>query len=266
MRLTENRMTKNKKRKRAIRRLAEQNERGYQGQWRVSEKRSSGPTEEPDSRESGRLVSIIERLIALGEARLDEYQRDRPEIGITIPADDATIEYLQKPRPAEQALKKALIDLDHASLLKVEAVMYAGRDGEDVMLTYHHLPRDNHTVTAHMVGSKLPLPEYLRDGLRLVKQQGVDLDTEWPVPNNRTKTVTSNVGSIHKLKTAADIQRRSMPQIGPIPDELVVLPDGRCETRYKTQKAQMWATVPAALEYHKVKYTDFDPPVPLPSE
>ncbi len=69
--------------------------------------------------------------------------------------------------------------------------------------------------------------------------------------------------STHKRTTVADPQRRSLPQIGPIPDELEVLADGRCRTPYKSRKPEVWSSVPAALEAHKAKASDFDPPVPF---
>lgn len=126
-----------------------------------------------------RLEAVIRGLIPLAEARLRESEALRTPLGLTIPEDDATAAYFRKPRPAEDALQAALKKLDLPMLRKIEAVMYAGREDDDVLMTHRHLHKDDQPITAHVIASKLPLAEYLADGLRLVREQGVDLDGAW---------------------------------------------------------------------------------------
>lgn len=127
----------------------------------------------------GGLEAVIRRLVSLATARREESQTDNPRLGLTIPMNAETEAYLNRPRPADDALRFALNELDLGTLRKIEAVMYAGREHEDVLITYRHLPKDDRLVTAHMIASKLPLAEYLTDGLQLVWEQGIDLDSAW---------------------------------------------------------------------------------------
>lgn len=119
------------------------------------------------------LEAIIRRLIVLAEARNAESdaQNDGPFLDVA--------KYLREPHPARDALRAALLKLDLATLRKIQAIMYAGRDDEEVLGVYQHLPPDSQPATASMISGKTSLPEYLREGLRLTRRQGVELDAPW---------------------------------------------------------------------------------------
>ena len=69
----------------------------------------------------------------------------------------------------DEKLEFTLLDLPYATLLKLEALMYSGRDGLDVKSTYLQLPKDDQSITAHNMAEKIPLAEV--DPIRQTKNR-----------------------------------------------------------------------------------------------
>lgn len=82
--------------------------------------------------------------------------------------------------PAGQALRAHLAALDPGDLRKIEVLMYAGPNEGGVRELAESLSRDTHENTVDVVAEKtLMLVEYLTDGLRVAKAEGIDLDGVW---------------------------------------------------------------------------------------
>lgn len=143
-----------------------------------------------------RLRQLIDELIRLAGARRVEEDARTPRLPGSHLVDGAALvaevarRHRDGPPPAEKALRDALIGLPYPILRKIEAIMYAGSTDEDPLLHHRHLPVDDAFITAHVIASKVPLDEYLRDGLELVREQGIDLEVPWPLARYSPKEIT----------------------------------------------------------------------------
>lgn len=94
------------------------------------------------------------------------------DVGDDVPGDAECRAHLEHTR----RLRDGLLALPEDVLRKVQAVMYVGRDDDDYDVLLRILRRETHKVRALTVAAKLPLVEYLVDGIRLIDEQGIDLE------------------------------------------------------------------------------------------
>ena len=157
-------MSDNKKLKKAIRARMAQNDESYT----TARMHILAKLGKSDSK--GRFERVLEGTIERAAAARSAYVK-RMQVPIT-----------EGPGATERLLRAHLEGLHPEDLRRVEVLMYAGRDGEDIIDLASELPRDTHEITVHVVASKLPvLEEYLTKGLALAKEQGVDLDAGFEV-------------------------------------------------------------------------------------
>ena len=122
--------------------------------------------------------------------------------------------------PYRKALREHLQALEEADVLKLQTLMYAGREHED--------PRDLHLdLLARTVDrldaestmvSKFPLAHYLRTGLGLAKKLGVDLDAPWGRGTKRGTTAPVDApilsdGDFHMKTTPVRVAVKSQLMI-----------------------------------------------------
>lgn len=116
----------------------------------------------------GRFVKLTRRVIGLAEAWREEELRGPLSINLR----SVSIEQILNPtpEPAERALREFLEGLAAADAIKLQTVMYYGRDGgeTDIHKLHRHLrihTRDSSDAIETML-EKVPLGEYLTAGLR----------------------------------------------------------------------------------------------------
>lgn len=146
---------------------------------------------------------LIEDLIKLAAARRVEEDAMAPRRPGSHLVDGATLvaevarRHRDGPLPGEKALRDALVELPYPILRKIEAIMYAGSTDEDPLLHHRHLPIDDALITAHVIASKMPLDEYLREGLRIVREQDIDLEVPWPLARYSPKEISMALYEAH---------------------------------------------------------------------
>ena len=81
--------------------------------------------------------------------------------------------------PHEQALRDALAAVPEDDLWKIESLMYSGRESENVHQVHKQLYKDPHGVTVSVIAGKMPLDEYLENGLALAVRYRVNLEGDF---------------------------------------------------------------------------------------
>ncbi|HEU4411657.1 MAG TPA: hypothetical protein VFS43_40815 [Polyangiaceae bacterium] len=161
-------MTKKNAAKSAARARQEKHGGKYMHHRRVAE----GGPQEPFER-------LVHDFIRLAQARYDEYRAANKVDWYSLDVDEMVDEVLKLPLPAEAALHAALKALPYRDLRKLHVLMYAGRERDDVIGMGRTLGREIPEFIVGIVSDKIRLHEYLRDGLRLAKAQGVDLEADF---------------------------------------------------------------------------------------
>ncbi len=131
----------------------------------------------------------IERILVIAKDRRDAYsawmdsirERDGTDIVALrlnefVPnKSDPTYPAYVASEDEDQRLYNAVRSLPEDVLQKLQAVMHMGCDEDDHERLLQHLRGDGHAVRAQMVTGKVPLDEYLENGLRFVDERGIDL-------------------------------------------------------------------------------------------
>jgi len=89
-------------------------------------------------------------------------------------------ELLLSPEP--DAVEEYLKTLPAEDVFKLQTLMYLGRDGDDNIHEFHRAIVGTDLKPAHAIDtitSKLPLAEYLTDGLERAREMGVDLEASF---------------------------------------------------------------------------------------
>ncbi len=99
---------------------------------------------------------------------------------MTLPKDiDKIGKSLREPRPAKDELKAFLDALSLEVVMKLQTIMYAGRDKDPIPELYLHLKNntvDKDDAIRTIMEKRSELPLYLAEGLKEAASQGVDLD------------------------------------------------------------------------------------------
>ena len=106
------------------------------------------------------FIDVVYRIVVLAKARN---------------AEDAQ---QNEPRPAEHDLVAFLEALDEPTILKLEAVMYGGRDKNPNFRDLKAEVSDGKVDAIRTMVAKTPLGDYLAEGLVLAQQAFVDLEGE----------------------------------------------------------------------------------------
>lgn len=109
----------------------------------------------------GRFESLVLQIVDLAKKRKDEY-RANPKVW---------------PSPSGKILFETLYALPKEDTWKLVALMYSGRDEEDVLERYSTLEKATHTWLA--IEEKLPADEYLKAGLARARKSGIDLEGDF---------------------------------------------------------------------------------------
>lgn len=139
-----------------------------------------------DDSRKGSVSAIVEATIALAIAERHRHEQQHA----TQAGGERFRRVSDFAEELEDFLKSPLLlhlrGLSPDNLRKVEVLMYAGRDEEDILQLSSRLSRNDHADTASNVAQKYPLADYLRRGLQLADEQGLDLDGSWPPAAPRT--------------------------------------------------------------------------------
>jgi hypothetical protein len=130
---------------------------------------------------NGRIVTLVQNLLPLYDALAVEQDASRKARPL---GTDLTnfLRAISTMRPAARALDNSLAAIPLADLRRIETVMYAGRELDNMATSasygslHRTLPRDNASVTANNLASKVPGGDYLRQGLMLAASLGINLD------------------------------------------------------------------------------------------
>jgi hypothetical protein len=124
-----------------------------------------------------KLSEVIEQVIILAR-EANASVRTAPE---GVGADD--LRSIVKPSTeAERRLKEFILSQSVAVVYTLTLVMYAGRGDfpiENFLEQYEEM-RDTFDSPMRAAGQmmeKVPLPEYLEDGLRMLREANIDVDT-----------------------------------------------------------------------------------------
>jgi hypothetical protein len=130
------------------------------------------------------FLNIVEKVIDLSQkCEADDNRIARKhglELGVNLGKHIKKVaEFLHEPRPAEDQLKKYLEGLQTSDVMKLQTLMYAGRDQEDIPELHLHLKDnavDKNDTMRTMMGKGSDLPLYLAEGLKEAASQRVDID------------------------------------------------------------------------------------------
>ena len=117
------------------------------------------------------------RVIDLAE-RAQEERDERVGVDAILSAADLMELFLQKRKPAAQALHDVVMGLPHRIAEKLQTLMYAGRE-RDRDLHGLHASLSKHRAAQTVLSKRPALPRYLRDGLRIAKRARVDLEADF---------------------------------------------------------------------------------------
>lgn len=130
---------------------------------------------------------LVFEIISLAQERhFEDEQKELKSKKKTSLHDD--LSFLRKRSPAEQALLNRLNQTTHEEAEKLEDLMYLGRDsscGEkienlsDFQRHRHSGPHGDHQAAIMQIFEKLPLAEYLKDGLEKARSIGLDLESSF---------------------------------------------------------------------------------------
>lgn len=119
-----------------------------------------------------RIEALVHEVIALSRAKEAPQASGATPFRVTQIADVRSSD--------ERALQDYLRALAGPDLRKIEVLYYAGREDDGVLELATTLHRDTHERTAIGLAEKsAALAEYLRAGLLVAAEQGVDLDGRW---------------------------------------------------------------------------------------
>lgn len=149
-----------------------------------------------DAKNQGRFGGIVQKTIELGEVREASEEAQARRRGSGLSATD--VDEVLARSPEEAALGDHLSSLDEEDLKKIRTLMYLGRnhgdpsrddaafaelslddlDARDLSVGRLHrsLPNEEKKLIVAMVAEKVPLPSYLRAGLRMAKRLGTDVE------------------------------------------------------------------------------------------
>jgi hypothetical protein len=149
-----------------------------------------------DAKNQGRFGGIVQKTIELGAAREASEAAQARRRGAGISATDVDEVFTQSPE--EAALNDHLSSLDVEDLRKIRTLMYLGRDHgafkrDDAAFAelslddlearnlsvgrfHRSLPNEEKKLIAMTIEEKVPLPSYLRAGLRMAKRLGADVE------------------------------------------------------------------------------------------
>ena len=131
------------------------------------------------------LIKHINYLIqasALADAenrRLEEEHGIDTSLGIN-PFDPKVVKWASEPRHEKEKLENYLNQLGYDTLLKLETLMYFGRDDGDFQETLKHLSdlkESKHDIVRTMVEKRAAYPVYFQNALYALKEQSVDIDS-----------------------------------------------------------------------------------------
>ena len=97
--------------------------------------------------------------------------------GLRIGSKEA-MAFMSADRPSERALREYLDSLDEPTVLKLEAVMYGGRDKNPNFRELKDEISDGKEEAITMMCEKMPLGNYLMEGLVLAQKNFIDLEAE----------------------------------------------------------------------------------------
>jgi hypothetical protein len=128
-----------------------------------------------------KFIDVVVRAIALSRKINAEEEEIRQRLGLTdgISLDDRGREYMKAPRPAADELAQFLHTLSDAHVLRLQTLMYAGRDRDANLTKLHKELSCTREDAIRTICEKAPLDEYLADGLVLAQRRFLDLDGEW---------------------------------------------------------------------------------------
>lgn len=125
------------------------------------------------------FVDIAAHVVTLANARNAEDAQLKKKHGLTNGLTLGSAggnAYMAESRPAEQALKTYLESLDEPTLLKLEAVMYGGRNNNPNFRDLKDEVSDDSEGAIRTMLEKTPLGDYLAEGLVLARQKFIDLE------------------------------------------------------------------------------------------
>ncbi len=126
-----------------------------------------------------KLAEVIATVIELSDVVKQEVEARQAEKPLGTFYDP--LRACRGPTEAENKLRDFLTSQSVATVYTVVLVMYAGRGDwpitdfleqyEEMKATFDNVPR----AVGQMM-EKVPLPDYLREGVRLLVEQGIDVD------------------------------------------------------------------------------------------
>lgn len=125
------------------------------------------------------FVDVVLAVAKLAQERNDEDKAHKKRLGLEHGVELGTKEadeYMHAPRPAKAALRAHLEGLDEAVVLKLEAVMYGGRDKNPNFRGLAQQLSHNKSDAVRTMMEKSPLGDYLAEGLVLAQRSYVDLE------------------------------------------------------------------------------------------
>jgi hypothetical protein len=125
------------------------------------------------------FLELVTEVARLAEARNSEQEAFKTRYGVEecvhLGSEEDAL-YMSAARPTEQRLRQYLEGLDEQNVLKLEAVMYGGREKDaDFRGLKEHLSATKEDAIETRLG-KMPLGEYLIEGLVLAQQKWIDLE------------------------------------------------------------------------------------------
>ena len=131
------------------------------------------------------LIKHINRLIQLSaladaeERRLEEKRGLDTSLGFD-PFDPEATEWAFEPGHEKKKLQNYLNQLDDDTLLKLEALMYFGRDEDDFQEILRDLSDRNESkreIVKTIVEKRSAYPVYFQKALNALKEKSVDIDS-----------------------------------------------------------------------------------------
>lgn len=129
-----------------------------------------------------KFIDSVIHAIALSRKVTAEEEAIRRRLGLTDGISiggPGTREYMAAPRPAVEGLARFLEGLSVAEVLRLQTLMYAGRDRDRNFRKLHQELTCTKEDAVQTICEKAPLGDYLADGLVLAQRRLVDLESEW---------------------------------------------------------------------------------------
>lgn len=119
-----------------------------------------------------RFATIVDQVIELARKRRREEERSRESRGSVKDFQQFTTRRSRH----DEALLDYLKVLDVADIRKLEALMYAGRDGDPVSYTYQLVRGEPLEAARSQIFGKVPLDSYLESFLRMARTTEFDIE------------------------------------------------------------------------------------------